>query len=474
MKTYIGFIFLCFGFFSQTQAQTSTYSLCPGQSATLEVTKYFTGSTFSWFKGSTLLSESSNLLKVNYINTTEVSVEEKYSCILGANGANYDTAYFTVVFNPIVEVEIQGSGLCENKFATFSFTNYTDIESQIWIIDDTLISHQNTVDYLCGNKPVKVKLSVVNKYGCSSEVEKIFNVSLDPQGEIDKMILITNNYFLNNVDCGNSIAEYEIVGLKSELSVTTWRFIVDNGSKLMDSVITNGIKVVYDGKYISNLVQNGNQIQVRWAKSVNSVGVTIQAFYSNGSCENMTSYHTILINDYSPDNGDIYQKPNDGNVLIFPSGQDIKGLNFQWGYTDANGNEKLIPGNNRYYCEFVSPNTLNPSNAYWVETWFSSNDICRTRSYMNHEIVALNVSKSVGFHIFPNPVAEKLNVVLDNPVNGRLVLSDLSGILILSVQVTSQMVKTTLDLSSLQQGNYILGYTDDFGNLITSGNIIVN
>ena len=68
------------------------------------------------------------------------------------------------------------------------------------------------------------------------------------------------------------------------------------------------------------------------------------------------------------------------------------------------------------------------------------------------------------FVIYPNPAADWLKVAFPQPVRGgRLELSDASGRVLSSIQLTAELVSYTMDLSGLPSGSYFVTVLDERG-----------
>jgi hypothetical protein len=366
---------------AQVCESSQNFTLCSGQTQTLEVLTFMTGSTFSWSLNLQIIpGQTTNKLIVSKI--TDKQITENYKCDVKLNGTIYETHSFTVTINPYTPIAIQSDHLCEGELATFWLTSPEEYKELEWTINKNYFSKNDTTSWLCGTKPLNVSLSMTNQYGCISTYNSTFQVNLNPNGQIEKTRLITDQYFMNNVDCGNTIGEYAVSGLTGNSKVSKWSIMYD-GSVIKE--ITSGTtgKIVPNDKRFFEWIEikDATTLRVKWKKlSQMTYNMIIRAATSNGDCSFNSDFSTILISDYSPDADTIIQKPKKSNVLIFPSGQNRTDLNYQWGYTTPGGNEKTIKGN-KFYVEVTDPAELNPANRYWVETWYSSNSFCRNRTY---------------------------------------------------------------------------------------------
>ena len=79
-----------------------------------------------------------------------------------------------------------------------------------------------------------------------------------------------------------------------------------------------------------------------------------------------------------------------------------------------------------------------------------------------------NYSDPIGICIFPNPASKQLSLQMDNPINSdaTLTISDVTGRLLYSENVTSHQSKIDIDVSSLAPAVYFLKLQTDEGIVV--------
>lgn len=83
-----------------------------------------------------------------------------------------------------------------------------------------------------------------------------------------------------------------------------------------------------------------------------------------------------------------------------------------------------------------------------------SNQIHFLNERKDTEDLAEGLSKELKVDLFPNPAIDEINLQLDEVVNGRISIFNVSGQLMKEMNINSQRMK--IDLSELASGNYIL------------------
>lgn len=381
-------LMICMSYVSQLNAQCidiKNFTVCSGQSQLLAVTSSLPNSVFQWSLNDAVLpGQTTPNLEVR--KTTTSHLVENYKCEVKKDGKIYETHYFTVTVNPYTPITVEAGHLCEGELAEFRLTTGVPFQQVEWTINKSFTSHNDTVYYLCGTKPLDVSVNMINQYGCPTSFAQSYQVNRDPKGQILKSQLVTPEYFMPNVDCGNTSSEYSVTGLTGNAKVSGWSVIYDGTVIKEVPAGTSGKVIPYDKRFFEWMeIRDETTVRIKWTKTNETYNMIIRAHTSNGECHFETDFSTILISDYCPDADTIIHKPfpAKSNVLIFPSGQNRNDLNYQWGYTinpdSPNATEKNLKGN-KFFIEVDTPG-LNPDYKYWVETWYSSNSFCRTRTY---------------------------------------------------------------------------------------------
>ncbi len=464
MKRYFTVAFLWLVLIFQSGAQNNLIQVCSGQSKTLEVTSFIPGSAFSWF----LDNVSLNVTASKYLipaPLTSVQVHRKYSCYLKLQGIPYDTVDFIVDINPVPLVDIVAEDVCEGKLAKLSFTNSSDIAKQTWTIGNEIFFNKN-IEYLCGASPVSIKLGVENKYGCRTEISRTFTINLKPVCTIDEKELTKN--FVKGVYCGNSLAEYELKGLTGNSKITGWKLNVNNQTKISVNTGKNGRIVPADRSLADWVEINGTSLRVKWIKTNTSYNVRIVATFTNGYCEYQAEINTILINDNTPDIDSVYQKPG-SNVLIYPTGQSKTTINYEWGYTSSTGSDISVKKSKVFYNQY---DKIDTANKYWVETWFTTNDVCRIRNFVS-KVSSTSSKSAVSFRFYPNPAENNLVVQFDNPEPGKILITDMTGITYKNVPVTNESGSVSINVEGMKTGIYLISYLRSSGETLASDNFII-
>lgn len=456
--------------FRATAQNVDTYSLCSGESVDLKVTAIYDGSVFEWSVensgGFEILNEASNVLSVSF--ETAETITKNYSCKYFLDGVAYDSSYFEVTFNPFNSVEITADNLCQGQLASFSFISDLEVKNQVWQINNEFKSFISNPQYLCENSDdLNVSLQVTNLAGCVSKVENQYEVATDPEVVIEKEAQFTKKYFIEEVDCGNSVSVFMVEGLNENVNIVKWEIISNNNYLL--NVIPNNPPEIKDKKFIEDYWLTENSLKVKWQPINTSTNISVILTYNSGNCEYNTTLNTILIDDNSPTEMEVFQKPN-STVLILPSGQTDLNLNFLWGFTDGSGFEKTVQEeNNRFFCEFSD---LISANQYWVETWYTSNKICRVRNFLS-EVKSAAVPAKINIAIYPVPASENLNIDLSNSINGEITLTDLTGVVLRKINVESGVTNFKLNVGDIKPGNYLVSYQTSSGYFIQSKNLVI-
>ena len=360
---------IVFNLGAQNCINTQSYTLCSGQNQILEVANYLSGSTFVWsIDGTVKQGHTTNQYVVN--ETVTSSLVKEFKCEISFSGSKYETDIFIVTIHPFTNPEINATGLCEGNQGTFILNNPQSYKDIAWTLDNSYKSSNDSVTYLCNGNTISVKLDVVNQSGCPSSRLLSFNVKLNPDAWIEKNRLVTDSLYMDNVECGNSVSEYTLRGLKNGMKVNKWSAF-NNGQEIKST----------NRQFIQEwIVKDDSTLRIKWTKTNTTYEILIRATTFSGGCSFDSEYNTLLIKDYSPDEDILIRKPYQSNVLIFPTGQDKTGLNFYWGVTYPDGKEGKVSNVNKFYVEI--PGGIDPSKEYWVETWYSSNRYCRNRTYL--------------------------------------------------------------------------------------------
>lgn len=383
---YITVICLCSGYRLNAQCIDSKYyTLCSGQSQILEVVSNWPGSVFTWSLDNVIQAETKNQLTVQ--RTTLVPLTLNYRCDVKRGNVVYESHNFIVKINPSTPVSIKAEHLCEGELAIFSLGSSHPFNAIKWTIyegdnvNKKQVFQSETANFISNSLPLNVSLEMVNQYGCVSSADSTFEVNSNPDVKISKKE-VSAATDMAEVDCGNTEQQYYITPPTGSAKLMKWS-IIYNGETIIDiDTETVGIKIPNDKRFFDYVkIVDEYTLKVKWTKKTNrEYTLIIRATTQKGECSFFTDFNTILISDYAPDADTIIHKPYPAksNVLIFPSGQYRKDLNYRWGYTKPGGIDMVIPGK-KFYVEV--PNGLKPENQYWVETWYSSNSFCRNRTY---------------------------------------------------------------------------------------------
>lgn len=468
---YSTLLLLVFGFMIPSKGQNpEMITLCSGETAELEVTTIFEGSVFEWSEltesGYTQLPETTNKLVVS--EKTVEAVAKQYRCIYFFNEEPYDTSYFAISINPNPQIEIIADNLCEGQLANFRFNSNLEIKKQEWNLNNDYQSLITNPDYVCQtDDPVALSLKVISMAGCRAEVDTVFNVTSDVGGEIVKIPQVSENKFIEEVDCGNSVTVYEMENLEEGWEIVKWEITAD-GESILTVELEEGLDIDTEAGVINteNSWITSNTLKVRWENTTVSRKVVVTVTYSNGECEYETVLNTILINDNSPAEAEVFQKPN-STILILPAGITDPELNYMWGYTTPEGNENVVQAD-RHFVEF---DELAEGNQYWVETWYVRNEFCRVRNFLN-QFQPKSASEKLEMNIFPNPVGNWLKIELNSAGEGQIVITDLNGVPKKSLLVQGENV-VKINMRDLRPGSYVVSFQDTKGNQLKTERVVV-
>jgi len=81
----------------------------------------------------------------------------------------------------------------------------------------------------------------------------------------------------------------------------------------------------------------------------------------------------------------------------------------------------------------------------------------------------ISYENDYGFHLYPNPFKDYINIVLDNDHLSEISISDISGKEVFSKQFSEKLIK--LDLYNLSSGTYILRVKNQ--DMITTKKIVL-
>lgn len=100
-----------------------------------------------------------------------------------------------------------------------------------------------------------------------------------------------------------------------------------------------------------------------------------------------------------------------------------------------------------------------------------NNVLSGNAKYLYPAITGVSISEKPIVKIYPNPVNEQLNINLNKAISGDVVIYDISGRMIVNSKVDNSM-KTTLNITNLDKGIYILKIKDHLQNEIHSQTFI--
>ena len=468
---YITLLLFVFGFLLPSKGQNpEPIKLCSGEKAEIEVTKIFEGSVFEWSvlteNGYLQLSETSAKLVVSEI--TDETIVKMFRCVYFLDRNAYDSAFFEVTFHPNPEIEIIAENLCEGQLASFSFISTDEIKNQVWTLNNDFQTFIKNPDYICvSGNPISISLNTTTVYGCSAQIDTLFYVTSDIDAEIIKVPQFSDNKFIDEVDCGNSVSVFQLNNLQPGWEVLKWEILADNET-ILNVELGDELKINKEANVITtekNWITE-NTLKVKWEQTNTSKAVLVKAVYSNGVCQYETNSQSILVDDNSPTQTAVFQKPN-STVLIIPAGITDPALQYMWGYTTPNGNENLVQGD-RYLVEF---DALVEGNQYWVETWYVQNEFCRVRNFLG-EFQPKNISAVFNMSVYPNPVNEWLNISLKSVSEGQILVTDLNGVLKKSFTFYNES-NFKIDITDLQPGGYMITFQDVNGKQIETQRVVV-
>ena len=445
-------------------------SVCSGETVELKVTDIFEGSNFAWSVLSEEIYEElageSNAISVNFI--TDKLVTKNYKCIYYWDNLPYDTTFFSVDFYPLSTAEITGVNLCQGEIASFTYFSDSEIENQTWYVNGKIISYGRKLEYLCEtDESLNISLAIVNNGGCETRYDTLLNVGTDFGGTINKIPQASEKYFIEDIECGNSVSVYRVQNLDESNNVISWE-IVSNDEVLLRIESNESNPQMENSQVLSFQQIESNSITIKWLESNKTRNIQIKAIYSNGMCEYETTTNSILLDDNSPGEGIVFQKPNNSSVLIFPDGQYVGNMNYLWGYNDIDGNTVEM-NENRFFCDF---DELDQNNSYWVETWFGNIKSCRTRNYLGI-LQSGSTSAKLDCNIYPNPATNSVTIQIPDEFIGIVTISDLMGIVVKTHNVNKNENEIKLNLIDLIPGNYLVNFNSETGRFSQSKNLVV-
>jgi hypothetical protein len=462
-------LFLCFIFciaFTSKADEAKQVVLCSGTTVKIYATNYFTNSGFLWQKFED--SKWTNLTgSKEYIDFTGSSGTVKLvdvRCILSLAGVPYDTLLYKVKIMPVPVIsKVAVDQLCVGKLSHFDFVASTNIVSQKWTFNatDSLLL-KNPVWLIKAEGKIPVKLNVVNDAGCQSAKDTSFTVSSLPLVNIQRERLIYPDFYYDKVACGNDSTVFNFVSQGSVSTIQKWTISLQGTIVFERNMISSTTKT--DQKYIKRFTVSGNKLSVVWNNQSGATEFLVGADYSTTSgCTYTTNIPVIILPSKTPDQGTIFQKPNNSKVLIYkPQNKDSDTtLNYQWGYTV--NQEEINAGSNRFFNQFSE---INASNKYWVETYYTESKECRSRTYFSSAKTKSVTPQTGSLKIFPNPANDYVTINLSGNNTGTIYLLDIFGNKLKSMELSTSD-EVTWNLSQLNPGNYLIIYDDHKGNLLS-------
>lgn len=186
---------------------------------------------------------------------------------------------------------------------------------------------------------------------------------------------------------------------------------------------------------INETVVSCNQLVWR-GKTINTSGT----YYDSVSGTNVDS---IFIMNFKSNAVNTNVKLENGSLI-----SQCVDCSYQWYTCNDNGSTTVIE--NATSKEFK----ISTKGSYQVEV---SNGICSGKSTcISNNSSSIAGIEYNGISIFPNPVVDKLNIILGtNPVNAIVRLVDLNGKIIAN-QIVKKSIETSIDVSRYSNGTYFI------------------
>ncbi len=389
----------------------NSLTICSGESATIIATPGSPGAyEYSWTVPTGVISPGN-------VSSFSANVAGDYSVIITTTElalCSSDTASGDLIISPLPDAgmifgaEAHCAGI--NSDTLFAGSAIGNLQWYSGSTPDSLLPVQGAISdsIVVTNLLDSMYFTVVAvTYGCFPDTSEF---TLIPIGEN-----VMTSYLPENTELCAELFEYFI----ADTSYTTTWFV--DGLAVADSLSIFGFSVSEAGNYVvSNLSR------------------------SNTGCAISDSVSVIV-------------NPIPEQVLIELLTEGLLGFEgstayeTEWGITGANTGIELYQSSGINYNFYSSFDPLN--NYYWVE--FTNEFGCTSRSYYNEPVTVIE-SKKPFVICYPNPAIDKLYIKLEptNSVSFEYLIFDSIGGLNLSGVISSN--ETTVDVSALDSGLYVL------------------
>jgi Secretion system C-terminal sorting domain len=202
---------------------------------------------------------------------------------------------------------------------------------------------------------------------------------------------------------------------------------------------TNGVFPAASGGNLTTVNTNGGltELVLNGPLLISSLPVSLLSFDVNELPGNMAKLEWRTATESNFARFEI-EKSKDGNQFIFLGNKNAKGSNSMYSFDDI-----LTPGNNYYRLKIV--------------------DVDGGFKYSKILVVTKDVKAQV-LSVFPNPVKSNMVIVHGKAVSGATIeVFGTNGSRLLQLPVQQGSVQTTIDVSRLTTGNYILTYHNEGG-----------
>ena len=108
-----------------------------------------------------------------------------------------------------------------------------------------------------------------------------------------------------------------------------------------------------------------SSVEILWKNNINGFGVQLLIRNIKTSCERKMEKHVTIFSRGAPDRTRIIKKPGATNILIAETENDD--YYYEWGFTDTNGKETVIPGQHQRYV--LLPHYNTKLYKYWLKLY---------------------------------------------------------------------------------------------------------
>jgi hypothetical protein len=264
---------------------------------------------------------------------------------------------------------------------------------------------------------------------------------------------------------------------------STWITAVTATTSLSVNLTNLTPGTLYDYRVRTNC--SGGSSAFSQAQFTTTASTTCPGTYDAGNNNTLTNAVAV------PFNTDIYGLINPSGDYDYYSFQVTTGgsltitltqlpKNYDLYLYNANGSQITNSRKNGTANESIT-RTLNPGTYYVLARGKGNGDWHATNCYnlriqlgtatnQDFETEDLSTNPETTVNVFPNPAFDRLNIYIIGNINQNLAVYTMTGQLLYSQEIHEML--TTLDISELTKGGYLIRITDREGNLTSQKTII--